>query len=364
VERVGYLPAIKRDYLTPLAREHGIAAPIHVYPLYENATLASWGQTPAQAMTESARLWAKMAAVAKENPNAWVKTGASADEIANPSSGNRPIAWPYPKLMVANPAVNQGGAILVTSLAEARALGIVDEKCIFVWGGAAAEETKDWLSRDRYTQCASQEAVLETILDMVDRDPTRFGFLELYSCFPVVPKMARRTLGLSEELNPSVAGGLTFHGAPYNNYMTHGIAAMVRALRSAPDRLGLVYGQGGHLTSHHALLLAGKPAAEGVVERGYDVNELANRRRGVVPSVAADTSGPATLETFTVLFRADGEVQHGVAVVRLQNGARSMGRVDAEDAHTLKFLMSQDASPIGLNGHLFQGPDSLSRWTL
>jgi hypothetical protein len=364
VERVGYLPAIKRTYLTPLARDHGIAAPIHVYPLYENATLADWGQTPADAMAESARLWAKMAAVAKTNPDAWVRTGASANEIATPSSNNRPIAWPYPKLMVANPAVNQGGAILLTSLAKARALGIADEKCVFVWGGAAAEESKDWLSRDRYTHAPSQEVVLETILDMVDRDPQRFGFLELYSCFPVVPKMARRTLGLSEALNPSVAGGLTFHGAPYNNYMTHGVAAMVRALRSAPDTLGLVYGQGGHLTSHHALILAGTPAGEGVVERSYDVQESANRRRGAPPPISEDQNGPATLETFTVLFRPDGNVQHGIAVVRLPNGARSMGRVAAEDGDTLNVMMSQDVSPIGLDGRLMPGPDGLARWTL
>ena len=35
-----------------------------------------------------------------------------------------------------------------------------------------------------------------------------FDVVELYSCFPYVPKMARRTLGLGPEVVPTVVGGL------------------------------------------------------------------------------------------------------------------------------------------------------------
>ena len=83
--------------------------------------------------------------------------------------------------------------------------------------------------------------------------------LELYSCFPVVPKMALRRLGLPPGTPVSAAGGLTFHDAPLNNAMTHGAAACVRALRNA-DTLALLYGQGGTLTWHHALVLGREPA--------------------------------------------------------------------------------------------------------
>jgi acetyl-CoA C-acetyltransferase len=41
-----------------------------------------------------------------------------------------------------------------------------------------------------------QNAVLKAVMDLVGGDGRAFDAIELYSCFPCVPKMARRTLGL------------------------------------------------------------------------------------------------------------------------------------------------------------------------
>jgi len=41
----------------PLARKYGLLTPIDVYPLYENATRAAWGQSLAEGQRESARIW-------------------------------------------------------------------------------------------------------------------------------------------------------------------------------------------------------------------------------------------------------------------------------------------------------------------
>src|SRR3546814_1966644 len=48
-----------------------------------------------------------------------------------------------------------------------------------------------------------------------------FGHVELYSCFPCVPKMARRILGWPWDRPATVFGGLTFGGCPIANYMSH-----------------------------------------------------------------------------------------------------------------------------------------------
>ena len=61
--------------------------------------------------------------------------------------------------------------------------------------------------------------------------------------------MARRTLGLSADVQPTVTGGLTFFGAPLNTYMTHAACAMVRRVRGGA-KLGLLYGKGGFVTKH------------------------------------------------------------------------------------------------------------------
>src|SRR5882757_2250403 len=53
----------------PLAVTLGVFRPITVYPLYESATSAHWGQTPREALKESGELWSTYACVASENPN-------------------------------------------------------------------------------------------------------------------------------------------------------------------------------------------------------------------------------------------------------------------------------------------------------
>ncbi len=104
----------------PLAVKLGVFRPVTVYPFYEAASSAHWGQTPRQALAESGELWSRYSEIASHNPNAWLKRHFSADEITTPSPDNRLIAWPYTKLMVANPTVNMGAAVLLTSLARAR----------------------------------------------------------------------------------------------------------------------------------------------------------------------------------------------------------------------------------------------------
>jgi len=350
-----------REYLTELARRHGLDQPVKVYPLYENAAQAAWGQTPEQGQAESARLWALYSKVAARNPNSWLQRRLGAEEIATPGPGNRMIAWPYPKLMVANPLVNQGAAVLLASLEAARAAGIPEHRMVHLRGGAWANEPKDYMQRDQFTRSHAMDAVLEAALEMVEGDATRFAFREFYSCFPCVPKMARRKLELPEDTVPTVAGGLTFHGAPLNNYMLHAACAMVRELREAPGALGLLYGQGGFVTNHRTLVLGGNTDQPLI---SLDRQAEADRRRGPVPPLVEGRTGPATVETHTVVFRGDGTPDYGAVVLRLPDGARTMARVPREDQATLEALMSPTRSAIGLTGQLLPGREGLQEWRI
>src|ERR1700686_3271154 len=192
------VPGPKRGgaFQKPMAVTLGVFRPITVYPFYEAATSAHWGQTPREAMAESGQLWSVYSNVASQNPNAWLKRRFAPDEITTPTADNRLIAWPYTKLMVANPTVNMGAAVLMTSVAKARAAGIPVHRLVHVWGGATAEEARDYLIRDQFFESHPQNAVLNAILDLAGGDGRTFDAIELYSCFPCVPKMARRTLGL------------------------------------------------------------------------------------------------------------------------------------------------------------------------
>src|SRR5438045_3022125 len=192
------------------------------------------------------------------------------------------------------------GAILMTSLAKARAAGVAEYRLIYIHGGASAEEPRDYLIRDQFYQSHPQNAVLEAVLDMVDGDGKAFDAIELYSCFPVVPKMARRTLGLGSDVKPTVTGGLTFFGAPLNTYMTHAACAMVRSLRSR-GKLGLLYGQGGFVTKHHALVLS-REAPKQALAQDTSVQAEADRNRRKVPDFVDQAGGKGKVEAFTVLY--------------------------------------------------------------
>ncbi|WP_022724240.1 acetyl-CoA acetyltransferase [Rhodopseudomonas sp. B29] len=344
----------------PLATKLGVAQPITVYPLYEAATAAHWGQTPRQALAESGVLWSRYAQAACDNPLAWIKRPFAPDEITTPSPDNRLIAWPYTKLMVANPSVNLGGAVLLTSLARARAAGIAEERLVYIHGGASAEEPRDYLARDQFIQSHAQDAVLETINAMVGGDGRAFDAIELYSCFPVVPKMARRTLKLGDDVQPTVTGGLTFFGAPLNTYMTHAACAMVRRLR-AGAKLGLLYGQGGFVTKHHALIVSREPPAEPLSET-VSVQARADAAYGAVPEFVPEATGSGTVETFTVTYDQRGEVRHGVVMLRTTDGARTLARVPAQDQATLARLTDLDRSPIGGRGVIAMADDGVPEW--
>ncbi len=352
-------PIVPSDHVTALAVKMGVMQPVHIYPLYENAATAAWGLTPAEALAESGTTWARFAAVAAQNPNSWSKTAYGAAEITTPTPDNRMIAYPYTKRMVANPAVNQAAAVLLTSLAVARAAGVPDDRIVYVHGGAAAAENYDYMARDQYRHSVAQDAVLAAVMRLA---PAGFDRHELYSCFPIVPKMARRTLGLAADAALTVTGGLSFFGAPLNTYMTHATCAMVRSLRDRPAEAALLYGQGGYVTKHHGLVVGSVPPEPSSLMTPVDVQAEAEAMREPVPAMDPDYEGAATLETFTVVYDRDGAPAYGGVAGRTADGARVFGRVPADDADTLALLLAADVSPVGTAGRVSVGSDGLQRW--
>jgi acetyl-CoA C-acetyltransferase len=352
-----------RFAMSPVAKQLGVMDPAQVYPFYEVATQAAWGQTPAEAGRESAELWSRYAAVAAGNPSAWIRTAPDANAIGTVSPDNRLINWPYPKLMVANPAVNQSAAVIVMSLARARKLGIAEDKLVHIWGGANAVEPEDYLHRDRYDHSTAQTAVLEKAVEIAGGDAHRLRHLELYSCFPVVPKMALRTLGLDPaEHAPTVAGGLTFFGGPLNNYMSHAIAAMVRTLRANPGELGMLYGQGGYVNKHHTLVVSTAPPPAPMATE-YSVQRVADAARGPTPALVEGYSGPATIETFTIRYARDGAPVDAIIIARTPDGSRLMASAPASDKATIALLTSPTHSAVGASGRVENDASGRPVWT-
>ncbi len=332
-------------------RLYGLTAPVDVYPLYENAGRAAYGQSLDEAQEESAAIWSVFSKVADVNAGAWIHKPATPAQIRTPSVDNRLIAFPYTKLMVANSSVNQGAGFIVTSLAEATRRGVPEARLVYVGLGAAAHEPEDPLGRDRYDHSPSMAVSIRQCLALNGLATGDLDHVELYSCFPCVPKMARRVLGWPVDRPATVFGGLTFGGGPIGNYMSHAIVSMVLKLREQ-GRFGLLFANGGFATHNHTIIVGREPPAAVDFPQAFNVQAEADQARGPMPPVLEEYAGPATIETYTVLYERDGSAKWGVIVARTPQGARTLAKVPAADIAGIERLTNGKTEPVGCSGSI------------
>ena len=176
-------------------------------------------------------------------------------------------------------------------------------------------------------------------------------FVELYSCFPCVPKMARRVLGWPADRPATVFGGLTFGGGPIGNYMSHAVVSMVLKLREQ-GRLGLLFANGEFATHNHTILLARAPIAAAAFPQECLFQAEADADRGPVPPVLEKYEGPAEIETYTVLYERSGAPRWGVIVARTPDGCRTLAKVPREDEAGIAFLTDGAHEPVGSAGEI------------
>ena len=177
------------DLRSPAMRSTGIILPTRVYPLFENALRHASGQTPEQGARASAELYAAFSRVAATNPAAWNPDPRTADEIGAVGPGNRMVCEPYPLAVNAMPHVDQAAAVLVMSLAAAREAGVPEDRIVHVWGGAAAHDAVDVLTRPTFAASAALSDVLDRTLAAAGLVAADLDVVDVYSCFPVVPKL-------------------------------------------------------------------------------------------------------------------------------------------------------------------------------
>ena len=218
----------------------GVSQPIQIYPIFENAIRHVRGETLDAHIRRVSELWAGFGRVAAGNPHAWIREPATAEEIRTPSDFNRPVSFPYPKLMNSNSNVDQAAALILCSTALARRLGIPEDKWVYPWVATAAHDTYAVSNRDNLHSSPGIRIAGGRALELADLDIEDIAHVDLYSCFPSAVQVAAAELGLGEERPLTVTGGLTFGGGPLNNYVMHAIARMAEVLRRSPGDVGLV----------------------------------------------------------------------------------------------------------------------------
>ncbi|MFN8026672.1 MAG: acetyl-CoA acetyltransferase [Acidimicrobiia bacterium] len=337
------------------AQALGLERAFDTFPLYEHALRAVEGKSLADAQRESAELWAGLSRVAAANPYAWSREEHTADELATVSDDNRMVSFPYTKRLVANPFVNQGAALLLTDTDTARAHGIPEDQWVYPWGGAGADEPTDPRARDHYAHNRALEAAVQITQAITRTSLADYDAVELYSCFPIMPKLTARVLGLREG-NVSVTGGLSFAGGPGSNYLTHSLAQMVRRLRESGGT-GFVHGVGMFNTKHHCVVLSARPSPRG--EYPEVPHDPAEPRPPLYDPLPVDDAyeGPLTIETLSVRFGRDGAPTQGVVLGRGSDGQRVGARLrDADTMAALTDAVGEGVGePVGVTGTAVAG---------
>ncbi len=335
---------------------NGLGAPPLTYPLFEHALRARKGRTRDQHMQQMSALWAGFADAARGNPytqfDADIMANFNADFLATPSRENYPISDPYLKWHVAQDAVNQGAAIIMTTAAEAQRLGIERGKWIYLHGSA---EAKDNLVSKRPDLSRSQaiEASLSVALERAGKEAASIDHYDLYSCFPCAVSLAAEALGLGDDTGHSetpltVTGGLPFFGGAGNNYSMHAIASMAEKLRAAPNDFGLVLANGGFLSKEAVGIYSAQPC-DYVPPIDDDAAQAQVDAQPVIKRLKESCCG--TLESYTIGYRK-GAMARG-AVCALVDGPDGLARIVAatprgEEAASILAQLGPDApDPIG-----------------
>lgn len=285
-----------------------LALPAHIYPMLESARAHRAGRDLQAHRDHLGQVMAPFTEVAAKHPDAWFAQARTAAEIATPSADNRVTAEPYTKLMNAFPSVNQAAALLVTSLAAARAAGVAD-RAVFVWSGAQAQDVWFPVQRPDLGSSPGIAAAVRTTLDAAGVGVDDIGAFDLYSCFPAPVQMAAETLGLpfDDPRRLTVTGGLPYFGGPGNNYVSHSIATMVDVLRGSGG-LGLVTGLGWYVTKHAAGIYGTTPPPDGF--RAGDTSASQQAIDASALPLLTTYDGEATVAASTVVYdKNDGSVR-------------------------------------------------------
>ncbi len=311
------------DLVDAAELEAGLWAPVDQYALIENALAAAEGVAPASLRREIASLYERFNRVARSNPDAAFPSPLSADDLAAFSPANRPLSFPYAKWHVTQWTVDQAAALLLCTVGAAERAGVPRDRWVFPLVGLGSSHMLPLTQRSDLHRWPAMEVLGRAAAAHLGHSLGECDHIELYSCFPVAVRVQQRELGLPLDSTPTVTGGMSFAGGPFNSYVFQALAAMVRRLRAV--------GGTGVVTSVSGLLT--KPGL-GVWSTDHDgrpplIADLGSKAEAETErvSVATTADGNGTVASYTVTY--EGQDPNGLIVlVDLDGGERAIARSD------------------------------------
>ena len=318
-----HLPA--GEIITAVEIERDLAVPAHQYALVESALRHRDALSAEQQRDRLGRLWSSFGRVAAANDLAWDRSAPGPDEITGATADNRMIASPYTKRLCSQWNVDQGAALLLTSVGTAERFAIPPDRWVFPLASASSQAMIPLPGRASIERSPATALAARQVLELAAVDLDAIAHLDLYSCFPAAVQVQALELGLPLDRQLTVTGGMTFAGGPLNSYVLHSTAAMAGVVRADPGSIGMVTSVSGMLTKPALALWSTDPApgrGSGPGFRLGDVTDEASAATETRP-IDPDAVGEGRIVAHTVVHTR-GAPARLVALVELDDQRRTV----------------------------------------
>ncbi|MGB1880175.1 MAG: acetyl-CoA acetyltransferase [Gammaproteobacteria bacterium] len=320
---------------TAYETRHGVTFPIQVYCLFEQVLRDELGLSQAAYRERLGRVFAPFSEVAAANPYAQFPTARSAEFLATPSAQNFQLCEPYNKWMVAQDAVNQGAAVVMTSVGLARELGVPENQWVFLRSYADVDDLPISM-RPRLAASHAQGLALQRALDDSGLAIDDIALLDFYSCFPIAVEAYAEALGIDFQRELTLTGSMAFAGGPWNNYVYQATCRAAALLRAGGGCHALISSVSGMLTKQAFGLWSREPPRQPF--RWLDETAAVSRAQQTV-DVLPTYSGTATVAGYTVLYARD-QAPYALAVVDTPDQRRAL--VTSRDPESLERLEAEE----------------------
>jgi acetyl-CoA C-acetyltransferase len=331
---------------------YNIQTPSVTYPMFENALRGKYHLSLDEHRKKMGDLYQRFNAVAAKNSLSWFPTERSSEEITTVSDNNRYVGFPYTKYLNSVIQVNMGAAVILTSLAKAREMGICEDRMVFLHGCADANDIWNVSERVNYHSSPAVRTIGKQAFAMAGKTVEEMDYLDIYSCFPSAVQIACDELGIAHDdaRGLTVTGGLPYFGGPGNNYVMHSIATMMDVLRNNPGKFGMLNANGWFITKHSIGIYSTTPI-KGNWQRKQPTDYQQEILDEAHPAFTESPNGKGSIETYTVIHGRKG-VERALVIGLLEDGTRFIAETP-NDAQTLRQMMDREV--LGIPGTVTTG---------
>ena len=237
------------------------------------------------------------------------------------------VAYPYTKLMTAIMDVDMAAAVVLASAAKADALGVPEERRVYLRGWGYAEDPAHVAGHPELWRSPAMAAAAAAALAGAGIGVDDVAHLDLYSCFASSVCFALDALGIGAR-RPAGAGGDP-DGRPAvprrPGLQLHDPLAGGHGRDPAPRPRFVRRGERGRHAHAEARL---RGLVDGARARRADDPRAVRRPAGEPVGIVASPEGDATVATYSVLHGRDGEPERALLVCDLPAGGRCYALLD------------------------------------